>query len=174
MGWLPWLLLALIVAALLFFALRSCAPKEEIAVASGDTVVATGSATPDAAVPATAAIPTGAGVVATERDSKPMLTVYFDTGKSDVSNDLTTAAAGVKTYMEANAGATLAVSGFNDPSGNAALNAELSKKRAQNVAKAIEGLGIPAASIKLEKPADTTGTGDNAAESRRVEVVVKN
>ena len=102
-----------------------------------------------------------------------MLSVYFDTGKSEVSNDLSTAATGVKAYLAAHPAATLAVSGFNDSTGNAALNAELSKKRAQSVAKALEGLGIPAAAIKLEKPADTTGTGSDNAAARRVEVVVK-
>lgn len=181
MGWLPWLLLALLVAALIFFGLRYCSKQDAAPVAAGPDVAATGpetpgSTAPDATAPApdtAAAVPTGAGVVGAERDGKPMLSVYFDTGKSEVSNDLSTAAAGVKAYLAAHPGATLAVSGFNDPTGNAALNAELSKKRAQAVAKAIEGLGIPAASIKLEKPADTTGTGSDNAAARRVEVVVK-
>ncbi|WP_428682446.1 DUF2853 family protein [Sphingopyxis sp.] len=180
MGWLPWLLLALIVAALIFFGLRSCS-KEEAAAPAGADVAATAPAvpgdtpTPDAAATAAAtpAVPEGAGVVGAERDGKPMLSVYFDTGKSEVSNDLSGAAAGVKAYLAAHPGATLAVSGFNDATGNAALNAELSKKRAQGVAKALEGVGIAAASIKLEKPADTTGTGTDNAAARRVEVVVK-
>lgn len=175
MGWLPWLLLALLVAALIFFGLRYCSKQDEASVAAGGDVTATAPATPDAtATPApAAAIPEGAGVIGAERDGKPMLSVYFDTGKSEVSNDLSAAAVGVKAYLAANPGATLAVSGFNDSTGNAALNAELSKKRAQSVAKALEGLGIAAASIKLEKPADTTGTGNDNAAARRVEVVVK-
>ncbi len=35
------------------------------------------------------------------------------------------------------------MSGYNDPSGNAAFNAKLSKKRAQAVAAALKTAGIP-------------------------------
>lgn len=125
------------------------------------------------ATPVAPAIPEGSGVTTGERDGKPMLTVYFDTGKSDVTNDLVAAATGVKDYVAGNPGTKLAVSGFNDPTGNAAANAELSKNRAQAVGKALEAAGIPAASIELVKPDDTTDTsGDNTA-ARRVEVTVQ-
>ena len=119
------------------------------------------------------AIPVGAGVTTGERNGKPMLTVYFDTAKSDVTNDVAAAAANVKAYVAANPGAKLAVSGFNDPTGNAAANAELSKKRAQAVGKALEAAGIPATAVELVKPDETTdATGDNT-NARRVEVVVQ-
>ena len=118
-------------------------------------------------------IPVGAGVTAGERDGKPMLTVYFDTGKSDVTNDLAAAVAAVKDYVAKNEGTKLAVSGFNDPTGNAAANAELSKNRAQAVGKALEAAGVPAAAIELVKPDETTDiSGDNTA-ARRVEVTVQ-
>ena len=182
MGWLPWLLLALLVLALLFFGLRACSKQDDAApVASDgaaigapvDPAAATGVPGDAAATAApAAAIPAGAGVVAADRQGKPTLTVYFDTGKSAVHNDLTTAAASVKAYIDSHPGATLAVSGFNDPTGNAAANAELSKTRAQAVKAALEKLGIPADKVVLQKPADTTGAGTNNAESRRVEVVV--
>ncbi len=128
-----------------------------------------------APAPATAAqsIPIGAGVTTEERDGKPMLTVYFDTAKSDVTNDLAAAAANVKDYVAKNPGATLAVSGFNDPTGNAAANAALSKKRAQAVGKALESAGIPAAAIELVKPVETTDTSGDNTNARRVEVVVQ-
>ncbi|MGB5020615.1 OmpA family protein, partial [Sphingorhabdus sp.] len=103
----------------------------------------------------------------------PKLTVYFDSGKSAVTNDLTAAAANVKAYVDKNPTAKLAVSGYNDPTGNAEINARLSKERAQGVAKAIEAAGVPAASIELVKPeASTDATVDKAA-ARRVEVTVK-
>jgi len=128
-----------------------------------------------APAPATVAqpIPIGAGVTAEERDGKPMLTVYFETAKSDVTNDLAAAAANVKAYVTANSGAKLAVSGFNDPTGNAAANAELSKKRAQAVGKALEAAGIPATAIELVKPSETTDTSGDNTNARRVEVVVQ-
>jgi len=176
MGWLGWLLLLLVLAALLFFGLRYCS-KQEAAVAPATDATAiseTVAPTEGTAVPApAAAIPEGAGVVAADREGKPMLTVYFDTGKSDVSNDLTTAAASVKTYLDSNPAATLAVSGYNDPTGNAAANAELSKNRAQSVKAALEKLGIAADKVVLEKPAETTTTGADNSAARRVEVTVK-
>ena len=184
MGWLKWLLLALLLAVLLFFLLRYCSAQDAQPVATTDGAEATATvdgaaddasatAGTDATAAAAAAVPEGAGVVAADREGKPMLTVYFDTGKSDVSNDLTTAAANVKAYLEANPSAKLAVSGFNDPTGNAAINAELSKKRAQGVKAAIEKLGIAADRVELVKPDDTTDvSGDNTA-ARRVEVTVQ-
>lgn len=182
MGWLPWLLLGLLLLALLFFGLRYCSKQEVAAPVASDATVAGAPVDPAAATGTpgdalataapVAAVPAGAGVVAADRQGKPSLTVYFDVGKSAVHNDLTTAAAAVKAYVAGNPTATLAVSGFNDPTGNAAANAELSKTRAQAVKAALEKLGIAADKVVLAKPADTTGAGADNAESRRVEVVV--
>jgi len=177
MGWLGWLLLLLVLAALLFFGLRYCSKQEAAVVPAADTAAVSETTTPPAgdatATAAAAAIPEGAGVVAADREGKPMLTVYFDTGKSDVSNDLTTAASLVKAYLDSNPAATLAVSGYNDPTGNAAANAELSKKRAQSVKAALEKLGFAADKVVLEKPAEATTTGTDNSAARRVEVTVK-
>lgn len=176
MGWLGWLLLALILAALLFFGLRYCSKQEAAVAPATDEAAVSETVAPadSAATPTTtAAIPEGAGVVAADREGKPMLTVYFDTGKSEVSNDLSTAAAAVKTYLDANPAAMLAVSGYNDPTGNAAANAELSKNRAQSVKAALEKLGFAAERVVLEKPAETTTSGTDNSAARRVEVTVK-
>lgn len=177
MGWLGWLLLALALAALLFFGLRYCSKQEAAVAPAADEAAVSETATPPAgdatATAAAAAIPEGAGVVAADRAGKPMLTVYFDTGKSDVSNDLTTAASAVKAYLDSNPAATLAVSGYNDPTGNAAANAELSKNRAQSVKAALEKLGFAADRVVLEKPAETTTTGTDNSAARRVEVTIK-
>jgi outer membrane protein OmpA-like peptidoglycan-associated protein len=130
-------------------------------------------AAPAPTVPAPQAVPEGAGVIAGEREAKPMLTVYFDTGKADVTPDFAAAAAPVLAYLQDNPGAMLAISGFNDPTGNAAANAELSKNRAQNVKAALEALGVEAERAALEKPAETTDSSATSTEARRVEVVVK-
>ncbi len=181
-GWLGWLLLALVLAALIFFGLRYCSKQDAaVAPATDDTAISESVAPGDGTVDTTgaagtasaAAIPAGAGVVAADREGKPMLTVYFDTGKSEVSNDLTTAASSVKAYLDANPAATLAVSGYNDPTGNAAANAELSKNRAQSVKAALEKLGFAADRVVLEKPAEATTTGTDNSAARRVEVTVK-
>ncbi len=161
---------AIILAALLAWYISSRMGSETDASAA--PVVVAPAAAP-APAPVAEVAPEGAGVTAGERNGKPMLTVYFDTAKSDVTSDLAAAAANVKAYVAANPGAKLAVSGFNDPTGNAAANAELSKKRAQAVGKALEGAGIPATAIELVKPDETTDTtGDNTA-ARRVEVTVQ-
>lgn len=195
--WWPWLLL-LLALIILFLLLRSC-QREEVPVVTTNTseesllnatggapdngAAAVGNATSEAAgdltgnamapAPTTAeAIPAGAGVVAGERDGLPMVTTYFDTGKADVSSQFGTASSTLKTYVDQHPGAKLAVSGFNDPSGNAAVNAAISKKRALAVAAALKASGIPAAAIVMQKPADTTITNANPALARRVEVTV--
>lgn len=174
MGWLPWLLLLLALAALLFFGLRYCSKQDAaVAPATDETAISETVAPADTGTAPVAAIPEGAGVVAADREGKPMLTVYFDTGKSEVSNDLTTAASSVKAYLDSNPAATLAVSGYNDPTGNAAANAELSKNRAQSVKAALEKLGFAADKVVLEKPAEATTTGTDNSAARRVEVTVK-
>lgn len=129
-------------------------------------------AAPAPAPPPAPAIPDGAGVIAAERDGKPMLTTYFDSGSSDVTPDFATAAADVLAYLEANPGASLQISGFNDPTGNAELNAELSKNRAQNVQAALVALGVAEGSTALVKPDDATTTDMAPEEARRVEVTI--
>ncbi len=174
MGWLPWLLLLLVLAALLFFGLRYCSKQDAaVAPATDQAAISETVAPADTGVPGATAVPEGAGVIAADREGKPMLTVYFDTGKSDVSNDLSTAASSVKAYLDSNPAATLAVSGYNDPTGNAAANAELSKNRAQSVKAALEKLGFAADKVVLEKPAEATTTGTDNSAARRVEVTVK-
>lgn len=133
---------------------------------------ATPAAAPAMPAAAAAAVPEGAGVIGAEREGRPMLTVYFDTGKADIAPGFGEAAAPVLAWLESHPEARLAISGFNDPSGNAALNAELSKKRAQAVRAALVGAGVTEARTDLVKPADTTTTDLTPAEARRVEVTI--
>jgi outer membrane protein OmpA-like peptidoglycan-associated protein len=182
-GWWPWLLLGLLALALIWWLfLRH--PAAPVAVAPVNTVEATANfsdanvsnvVTDFAAAPAegTVTIPTGAGVTVETRDGKPVAKVYFDTGKTDVVPAFSATASGLKAYLASHAGSTLAVSGFNDPTGNAAANAELSKNRAQAVKAALVADGIADASIELVKPADTTDSSTSNENARRVEVVVR-
>ncbi len=119
------------------------------------------------------AVPTGAGATSEVVDNLPQLNVYFDTGKSAVAPQVAERASGVIGAAKADPKARLVISGFNDATGNAAANAELSKNRAKAVAAALKAAGVPEAQIVLEKPADTTGTGDTNADARRVEVTVR-
>lgn len=176
-----WLLLGLIALGLLWwFFLRGSgkptappAPAEVVApaipapAATGPVDLST------APAEGAAVIPEGAGVTVETRDGKPVAKVYFETGKADVVPAFTETAAGLKAYLDGHSGSALAVSGFNDKTGNAAANAELSKNRAQAVKAALVSAGIADSAVELVKPSDTTDTSTNNAAARRVEVVVR-
>jgi outer membrane protein OmpA-like peptidoglycan-associated protein/predicted flap endonuclease-1-like 5' DNA nuclease len=165
---LPLLLIGLIGAALLAllcFLGIICPKKADVAA----PVVAEA---PSPTVPTVPAIPTGAGVLAETIDGKPALNVYFDLDKREVAA-LTDEAAPLKAYLEANPGARLSVSGYVDPRGDAAYNAELAKNRAENVKAALETAGLPGDRIDLDKPADIVGDGSTYSEERKVTVRVK-
>ena len=196
MGWVWWVLGALALALLLWWlfmrqpaeptttpnAAASVAEQPAAAMpADGATAAAMAGAAADAsgadlaAAPAegSVTIPTGAGVTTETRDGKPVAKVYFDTGKTAVVPAFAATAAGLKAYLASHAGSSLAVSGYNDPTGNAAANAALSKNRAKAVQAALVAAGIPDASAELVKPAATTDTKVDNAGARRVEVVVR-
>lgn len=116
--------------------------------------------------------PEGAGVIASERDGFPMLAVYFDSGSTEVTPDFESVAEGVLGYLEANPGATAQISGFNDPTGDPELNAELSKNRAENVQAQLVALGVPEERTDLVQPDDTTSEELSNAEARRVEITI--
>ena len=91
---------------------------------------------------------------------------YFASGKADLAagadEALAEVLAGVKEGKKA------LVRGYVDSTGNAAQNAELSKKRAFAVRDHLKALGVPEDKIELQKPEDiNAGTG---AQARRVEV----
>lgn len=125
------------------------------------------------AAPVAPAIPTGAGVVAAAIDGEPMVSVYFDTAKADIDPGFEATTAELRAYAAAHPGDHLQVSGFNDPRGDAAFNAELSKNRAFAVRDALVKLGVDAARIDLVKPADTSDDRASLANARRVDVTVE-
>ena len=102
-----------------------------------------------------------------------MVKVYFDTGKTDVAEAFAPAAGGLKSWLEATAGSSLAISGYSDPSGNAAINAEISKNRAIAVRNALTAAGIPEGSVALVKPEEISDGTVSPEAARRVEVVVR-
>lgn len=130
-------------------------------------------AAPYAPAAAAPEVPQGAGVVKVVLMGLPRLSVYFDTAKADVTPEFDAAAADIKAYADANPEARFDVSGYNDPRGDAAFNAELSKNRAQRVAAALVALGIAESRIDLEKPPETTDATTSMENARRVDVVVE-
>ena len=146
------------------------------AAAKTDTTTADAAkASADAAAKAVAeAIPAGAGLVGYMANGMPALKVYFDTGKTEVAKEFGEKSKDIMAYLKDNAGAKAIISGYNDPTGNAAANAELSKNRAKGVAAALKAAGAADDRVVLEKPADTTtGAALSNAEARRVEVTIR-
>ena len=180
LGWLYWVLGGLLLLALLWFLFHR-GPAPETGVASTPTEAAMAAApmsdagTDLAAAPAegAATIPTGAGVTTETRDGKPVVKVYFDTGKIDVVAAFAGSADGLKSYLDSHSGSVLNVSGYSDTSGNAAANADLSKKRAQAVQAALVTAGIPEGSAMLVKPDNAADASVPKEAARRVEVMVK-
>ncbi len=170
--WLPWLIVAL--AAL--FGLSYCGKNrgaDAPAPATPPAVEAPAATQPPAPAPA-AEEPAGSAVVSLMgENSLPALKVYFDSGKTDVSGEFAAKASDLVSYLKANPDVKAVISGYNDPTGDAAANAELSKKRAQAVQAALVALGVTEDHTALEKPAETTGTAASNAASRRVEVVLR-
>lgn len=179
MKWLPWL--AAGIAAL--FLLSYCNKGGDAAKQAADgakNAAATATADADKAVAdaaakaAAEAVPAGSGLVAFTHDGAPALKVYFDTGKAAVAAGFTETAKALVDHLKANATSKAVVSGFNDPTGNAAANAELSKNRAKGVAAGLKAAGIAEDRVMLEKPANTTaGAAVSNEEARRVEVTIR-
>ncbi len=162
-GWWKWLLLALAILALLWYIFGRGEPAE---MATTEPVVVE----PVPAVPVT---PAGSGVIVEDRIGKPVLVVFFEVGRSEVSNDLHASSEAVKAYIDSHPDARVSVSGFNDPTGDPVANAELAKNRAEQVKAALVAAGFDEARIDLDKPVDATDTTDSYAAARRVEVTVK-
>jgi hypothetical protein len=123
-------------------------------------------------VAAAPAIPTGAGVVESVVEGRPMVSIYFDTAKADIDASFAARTEALRAYMAANPDTHLQISGFNDPRGDAAFNADLSKRRAFAVRDALAGMGTATTAMDLVKPADTNDSNTALAEARRVDVTV--
>ncbi|WP_370678358.1 OmpA family protein [Comamonas sp. GB3 AK4-5] len=95
---------------------------------------------------------------------------YFATGSAELAAGADDALADAVRIANQR-GKKLSVAGFHDGTGDAALNAELAKRRAFAVRDAIVALGVSTANIELRKPEQTLADGSNA-EARRVEVAV--
>ena len=202
MKWLPWLAAGIAALFLLSYCNKGSDAAKQAADGAKSAAATASTATTDAAAKATAAaaadkakadtdaaakatadsaaiavaepIPAGAGLVGYMADSMPALKVYFDTGKTEVAKEFSDKAKDIVEFLKANAGAKAIVSGYNDPTGNAAANAELSKNRAKGVAAGLKAAGIAEDRVMLEKPANTTaGAAVSNEEARRVEVTIR-
>jgi len=108
-------------------------------------------------------IPDGASI----RVENGVVNFYFATGSTDLAPGAAEALAAVIQGVQG--GKRAVISGYHDTTGDAAINEQLAKKRAEAVRDVLVGLGVPADKLELKKPETTEGTGNNA-QARRVEV----
>ena len=184
--WLPWV----IVAAAAVIGLAYCGKQERVSSSAPATPALESSAVPASAASAapgaveaasapaaggaaSAAEPAAGVVSLTDAASRPALQVFFDSGASEVPGDLAPRAADLLAYLKANDTVKAVISGFNDPTGDVAANAELSRRRAQAVQAALVAAGVAEDRTVLEKPADSAAAASSLAAARRVDVVLR-
>jgi outer membrane protein OmpA-like peptidoglycan-associated protein len=117
------------------------------------------------------AISQAGGTTTSTPKASSITRVYFEPGKAELPAD---SASSLTPYVVAakDKRRTVVVSGFHDPSGDAAANEELAKQRAFAVRDFLVRAGVPAERVELRKPVVTTGGGD-PQEARRVEVTLR-
>lgn len=130
---------------------------------------------PVAATPAV--LPASAALAAQALSDAASITVeygvvkfYFASGEAELAAGAADAL--VDVVKGARGGKKVLISGFHDDKGNAARNAELARQRALAVREALIAAGVPDSQIRLDKPAQTAGTGSDA-EARRVEIALQ-
>jgi K(+)-stimulated pyrophosphate-energized sodium pump len=171
---------------------HSAAPAAVVAAAAtGAAAVVASTATPAQAPAAAPAAPAAASAAATTvptvtdigeagktiltgkadgASSMGLLKVYFASASSALPPGADKAIPELVSYFKAKPNGKLAISGYVDPSGDAAKNAELAKVRAFAVRDVLKAAGVPEDKIELVKPEDIKAGATTAAEGRRVEV----
>lgn len=191
-NWLPWLLLALGLLALLF-ALSRCGDREEAVVAAPvETPAATGNDTGNdtgavvgqttdaaAAAPLAGTSALGGFLAGTEPTPRSFTfeKVNFDTAKSDIrpgDADEVNAIAGVLGQYPT---ARVRIAGYADSRGPTPENVALGKARADALKAALVAKNVSADRIETVSggeadPVDTNATASGQAENRRTELVV--
>ena len=137
--------------------------RPAVAVAAAPAAPAPTTTVAEVTETVTVVIPDGASI----RVANGVVNFYFATGSADIAPGAAEALAAVIKGVES--GRKAVVSGFHDTTGDAAINEQLAKKRAEMIRDVLVGLGVPASKVDLQKPAVTAGSGNNA-EARRVEV----
>lgn len=105
--------------------------------------------------------------------------IYFDTGSASLGDDDQAALDEVSGFMSQYPIATVVITGYADTQGSLEANRALAQRRAQAVAQALRGQGVPlggpiAGSVSVVAVGEPEGAADSEAneENRRVEVLV--
>jgi outer membrane protein OmpA-like peptidoglycan-associated protein len=185
LNWLPWLLLALGLLALLF-ALSRCNREEPVAVAPAvapapDNTADVVATTPTAASSAALAGTSGLGTYLAGTEPAPRSFVFeklnFDTGSSEVRAADAAEIDAVAATLQQYGSARIRIAGYADARGSDAANVALGKARADSIKSALVTKGIDAGRIETVSggetdPVDTNATADGRFENRRTELVV--
>lgn len=181
-NWLPWLLLALGILALLF-AMSRCNREDTAAVAPAPTATPTEvvASTPNAGSADALVGTSGLGTYLAGTEPLPRTFTFeklnFDTAKSNIrpadAAEVNEVAATLKQYPNAR----IRIAGYADARGTDAANMALGKARADSVKSALVAQGINAGRIETvsggeTNPVDTNATAGGRFENRRTELVV--
>lgn len=108
-------------------------------------------------------------LVEVARSGVVVVRVFFELDQAALQPDAQAALAPALQALSAEPAKKLIVAGYHDPSGDAAHNADLAKRRAIAVRLALLALGADAAKVQLRKP-EQMELGGPPEEARRVEV----
>jgi outer membrane protein OmpA-like peptidoglycan-associated protein len=105
--------------------------------------------------------------------------VLFDTDRASLKPEGTSTLRKLADVMAQNPDRTVLVEGFTDSTGTASHNQELSERRANTVAMALAGMGVPRDHVAMRAYGEAfpVAPNDNAAHrqrNRRVEIVLSN
>ncbi|HRN76806.1 cytochrome c oxidase subunit II [Ottowia sp.] len=131
-------------------------------------------AAPAAAAPATtvaSAAPAAAPTTAAPAASGLPYQVFFATGEFSLDGEAQQTVKAAAEFLKSHPDAKIALSGFVDSTGTAAVNEELAKKRAQAVRDALQADGVTADRIDLRKPQAITAGQGSDSQARRVDIV---
>ena len=105
--------------------------------------------------------------------------VLFGTDRAELTPDGMATVRKLAEVMMQNPDRSVLVEGFTDSTGGTAHNKELSERRAQSVAQALTGLGVPRQRVDMRGygeayPVAGNDTAANRQRNRRVEIVLSN
>ncbi|MDP5240408.1 OmpA family protein [Uliginosibacterium sp. 31-16] len=98
-----------------------------------------------------------------------MARIYFEINSAELPAEAGGAIETIKERAMVVANLNVLISGYHDPSGDPAQNAELAKQRAEAARDALIAAGVPAERIILRKPEVIAGNED-LQEARRVDL----
>ncbi len=197
-NWLPWILGALALLALLVFGLRSCDGREPAAIApvtnDGVAAVPVETETEVAVAEQSVTLPGGGTMMVAPQTIGYDLQRYlasaeaaprtfqferlnFDTGKADIRAVDRGTVDGIAQILSAYPAARVRLIGYADARGDAGVNAQLGANRAKAVGAALVAKGVAANRIETATGGETAATDTNAtaqgqAQNRRTELIV--